>query len=314
MFLKYLYYELFELETLLDQLPPIWIELAANVKRHRRLNELQHAIDCEKEECAEPELQIIATAPLLVMIEQLSFEMSTRDSINSDLQPCFRFPEQNPEDAGEARFTYESLYNGAAASNSTDVAALMKAKVSPPLDNQEARHMHLRNMILAKVLMGRNHQVPREIESFCNRFLSKEPVLKGLEMTKQSKVLFPTMICHINALKLSNWFQKRRRLAGIIEPPDLDIFFDKIDTDDNWESTVPRDVLTQLGLQSYHQGGARTPAPVPRPRESPAPCSLGLDFVDLYDHDDLLLFFLDAFSVAWPPCSCLILILCELID
>jgi hypothetical protein len=86
------------------------------------------------------------------MIEHLAFEMSTLDSINSGFQP-FRFPEQNPEDAGEARFTYESLYNGAAAPSSTDVASLMKAKMSLPLDNQEARHMHLRTMILANVLM-----------------------------------------------------------------------------------------------------------------------------------------------------------------
>ena len=204
------------------------------------------------------------------MIEHLSFEMSTLDSINSGFQP-FRFPEQNPEDAGAARFTYESLYNGADAPNSTDVATLMKAKMSPPLDNQEARHMHLRTMILAKVLMGRNHQVSRALESFYQRFLSKEPALKRLEMTKQDKVLFPTMVSRSNALKMSNWFQKRRRLAGIMAPPDLDSFFDRIDEDENWESVVPRTVLNQLGLQAYHQGGARTPAPVSRPRESSAP-------------------------------------------
>jgi hypothetical protein len=236
------------------QLPPIWSELA-NVKRHDRLNQLQYAIDCEKEECVEPEIQFIATAPLLQMIQQLSLEMSTMDSINSGLQP-FRFPEQNPEDAGEARFTYESLYNGAAAPTSADVTALMKAKVSPPLDNQETRHMHLRNMILAKVLLGRNHQLPRGIESFCNRFLSLEPVFKRLEMTKKSKVLFPTMICRINALVMSNWFKKRKCVAGIISPPDLNKFFNKIAEDDNWESIVPLPVLTQVGLQSHHQGSA----------------------------------------------------------
>jgi hypothetical protein len=257
------------------QLPTIWNELA-NAKKHRRLSELQHAIDLEKERCGEPELQFIATAPLLVMIEHLAFEMSTLDSINSGFQP-FRFPEQNPEDAGEARFKYESLYNGAAAPSSTDVAALMKAKMSPPLDNQEARHMHLRTMILANVLMGRNHQIPIALESFCRRFLAKEPALKRLEMTKQDKVLFPTMVSRSNALKLNNWISKRKRTAGIMAPPDLESFFDKIDEGEDWESTVPKLVLNQLGLQAYHQGGTRPPAPVSRPRESPAPSPAAAD-------------------------------------
>jgi hypothetical protein len=62
------------------------------------------------------------------------------------------------------------------------------------------------------------------------------------------------MICRINALVMSNWFKKRKRVAGIISPPDLDKFFDKIAEDDNWESIVPLPALTQLGLQSHHQG------------------------------------------------------------
>jgi len=107
--------------------------------------------------------------------------MSSMDNISSGLQP-FQLPEQNPEDAAEGQFAYESLYSSAAAPSSTDITALMKAKVSPPLDNLDARHMHLRNMILAKVLLGRNHQVPSGIESFCNRFLSQEPIFKRLEM------------------------------------------------------------------------------------------------------------------------------------
>jgi hypothetical protein len=85
-------------------------------------------------------------------------------------------------------------------------------------------------------------------------------------MTKQDKVLFPTMVSRSNALKLSNWISKRKRMAGIMAPPDLDSFFDRIDEGENWESMVPKVVLNQLGLQ-----GTRTPAPVSRPRESPAP-------------------------------------------
>ena len=64
------------------------------------------------------------------------------------------------------------------------------------------------------------------------------------------------MICRINALVMSNWFKKRKCVAGIISPPDLNKFFNKIAEDDNWESIVPLPVLTQVGLQSHQQGSA----------------------------------------------------------
>ena len=123
------------------QLPPIWSQLA-NAKRYSLLNILRHAIDGEKSECAEPEIQFIATAPLLQMIQLLAFEMSSMDNISSDLQQPFLFPEQNPEDAAKGLFAYESLYSsGGAAPSSDDITALIKAKVSPPLENLDAHHM-----------------------------------------------------------------------------------------------------------------------------------------------------------------------------
>jgi hypothetical protein len=89
-------------------------------------------------------------------------------------------------------------------------------------------------MILSRVLLGRNHQVPSGLESFCNRFLSQEPIFRRLEI-KQNKVFFPTMMCRRHtALLLNHWFAQRKRLAGIISPPEFDKFFTKITEDDNW--------------------------------------------------------------------------------
>ena len=71
--------------------------------------------------------------------------------------------------------------------------------------------------------MGRNHQVPRALESFCHRFLSKEPALKMLEMTKQDN--FPDHAQPHQCPKDEQLVSKEKAgVARIMAPPELDSF------------------------------------------------------------------------------------------
>ena len=121
-----------------EELPEIWRSLT-RTKKAGRLNVLQHAIDLAKQACDEPEMQFIATPALLLLFTTINFQMSSMDSIVSGLQP-FLFREQLEEDARRSMYTYEALYSGRAAPTATDVEAITRAKVSPPLQHFQARN------------------------------------------------------------------------------------------------------------------------------------------------------------------------------
>ena len=241
------------------ELPDIWGTLT-RTKKAGRLNVLQHAIDIAKQACDEPEMQFIATPALLLMFTTINFQMSSMDSIVSGLQP-FLFGEQLEEDARRSMYTYEALYSGGAAPTATDVEAITRAKVSPPLQHFQARHMIRRTAIALQLGLGANHALVTMLNAFCVRYTSLESKLWGLEMS-QPKELLPTMICRYVGLRLNMWFTKIRTVPNAVPPSILD-FFDNIMMDENWEKPVPMAVLSQLGLQRFHPsqrgGGSRAP-------------------------------------------------------
>ena len=242
-----------------DELPDIWQSLT-RTKKAGRLNVLQHAIDLAKQACDEPEMQFIATPALLLIFTTVNFQMSSMDSIVSGLQP-FLFGEQLEEDARRSMYTYEALYSGGAAPTATDVEAITRAKVSPPLQHFQARHMIRRTAIALQLALGANHALVTMLNGFCVRYTSLESKLWGLEMS-QPKELLPTMICRYVGLRLNMWFTKIRTLPNATAP-DISDFFDNIMMDENWEKPVPMAVLSQLGLQRFHssqRGRGSTPS------------------------------------------------------
>jgi hypothetical protein len=235
-------------------LPPIWKELA-NTGKGQQLSVLQFAIDDQKRQCAEPEIQFIVSPNILQIVKTLAFEMTSLTSVTTGLNP-FLFFEQMESEAYEAVTTWDALMSGTAAATTADLAPLLKTKVKPPVSDMDVRHMHRRLEIISGVLFGMNHVVPVAIRGFLTKYLSMESIVHrlGMQMRQPARLRCP-MICRKSSLVLSSWFKKRRLVGGPIAGPDLERFFEDIEMDNNWEQTVPPAVLMQLGLQG---GSVRT--------------------------------------------------------
>ena len=231
------------------QLPPIWKELA-NTGKGQQLSVLQFAVDDQKRQCAEPEIQFIVSPNMLQIVKTLAFEMTSLTSVTTGLNP-FLFFEQMESEAYEAVTTWDALMSGTAAATTADLAPLLKTKVKPPVSDMDVRHMHRRLEVISGVLFGANHVVPVAIRSFLTKYLSMESTIHrlGMQMRQPARLRCP-MICRKSSLVLSSWFKKRRLVGGPIAGPDLERFFEDIETDNNWEQTVPPAVLMQLGLAS----------------------------------------------------------------
>jgi len=227
------------------ELPPLWSALKS-AKKHNRLNVLQHSIDVAKLQCDEPEMQFIATPALLQAIVNMTFGMSQTDSITTGLQP-FVLGEQMESTAREALYTYEALYSGGSAPSSTDIAALMKATITPPKHHFQARHMLRRSEILCRELFGPQHPSVVTLQSFCIRYSSLESQLHRQAMTQPREYL-PTIILRHVSLHMSHYFQ-RIKLNPNAAFPSIADFWDDLLVDGNWERPVPPQVLSQLGMR-----------------------------------------------------------------
>ena len=240
-----------------NQLPPIWNELA-NTGKGQQLSVLQFAVDDQKRQCAEPEIQFILSPNILQLVKNLAFEMTSMMSVTTGLTP-FLFFEQMEQEAYEAVTTWDALMSGTAAASTSDLSPLLKTKVKPPVSDMDVRHMHRRLEIIGAVLFGINHDIPKAIDNFLTKYLSMESTVNrlGMQMRQPAK-LRCTMICRKSSLVISSWFKKRRLVAGPIAGPDLVRFFEDVELDNNWEQTVPPAILMQLGLQNGHTigGGA----------------------------------------------------------
>ena len=191
-----------------EELPKIWRSLT-RTKKAGQLNVLQHAIDLAKQVCDKPEMQFIATLALFLIFTTFNFQMSSMDSIVSGLQTVL-FGEQLEEDARRSMYTYKALYSGGAAPTATDLEAITCAKVLPPLQHYQARHMIRCTAITLQLGLGANHALVTMLNAFCVRYTSLESKLWGLEMS-QPKELLPTMTCQTVGLRLNMWFTKITR-------------------------------------------------------------------------------------------------------
>jgi len=147
-----------------DQLPPIWKELALAPKA-QQLSVLQLALDEKNQATMEPDIQFIASANLLTVMKTLSFKLTSVNSVVSGLN-AFLFYEQLEQEAYETSTTWEALIDGTDGATMADLALLLNAKIKPPLNDMDVRHMHRRLEIMCQVLFGDHHVVPLAIGDF----------------------------------------------------------------------------------------------------------------------------------------------------
>ena len=187
-----------------NQLPPIWNELA-NTGKGQQLSVLQFAVDDQKRQCAEPEIQFILSPNILQLVKNLAFEMTSMMSVMTGLTPFLFFFEQMEQEAYEAVTTWDALMSGTAAASTSDLSPLLKTKVKPPVSDMDVRHMHRRLEIIGAVLFGTNHDIPKAIDNFLTKYLSMESTVNrlGMQMRQPAK-LRCTMICRKSSLILSS--------------------------------------------------------------------------------------------------------------
>ena len=144
-----------------------------------------------KEAVNEPNLDFIATAPLLESSKSLMWEMTHPDATNTDLN-VFCLAEQPVADALNAQQLYEMLHGDGATPSLVDAANLLKSKPGAPSMLYHARQQIRRFEILNKVLLGEAHPLGASLKAFCNRMISTEG---RLHMLQAELLLLPTMLC-----------------------------------------------------------------------------------------------------------------------
>lgn len=243
------------------QFPTFWVEIARNPKS-QHLHLLQWEINRIKDIVNEPDLNFIATAPLLESSKSLLWEMTHPDAVNTGLN-VFGLADQPIADALSQQQLYEMLHGDGASPSLSDVAHLLKAKTGAPTMLYHARQQIRRFEILNKVLLGDNHPLCLNLNAFCNRMISTEG---RLHMLQAEYMLLPTMLCKKIAVLTSNWYKNQVASAAPIPPPQFTTIFDDIDEEKHWQPVMSAAFLNALGLSSFHLS---RPTPPPFPLPSP---------------------------------------------
>jgi hypothetical protein len=255
-----------------NHFPPFWIEIARNPK-FQHLNILQWEINRFKEQLNEPDLQFLATAPLLEVSKSLMWEMTNTDAVTTGLN-VFILAEQSIEDAMNKQQMYEMLHGDGASPSMSDAAALLKSKAGAPTMLYHARQQVRRLEIIVKVLMGENHPVAVQLNAFCNKMISNEG---RLHILQADTILLPTFLCKKITIQMSNWFKKQVSQPTAVQAPNFAKVFDDIDEEKQWKPTLSTAFLSALNLSTFHEPPARrtpflpTPSPSPAPAPTPAP-------------------------------------------
>jgi hypothetical protein len=156
-------------ETAAD-LQAIWKDLA-KAKKSQQLAILQWAVDKEKDELGDTELQLIVSPAHLELVKNLRFTMLTPNHVATGLQP-FQFPEEALDGSINAQALYEALYAGTSAPPMADLATVMQSKPGAPKALFQARHQVRRVYIMLVVTLGEEHRLVMAYERFYHRFLS----------------------------------------------------------------------------------------------------------------------------------------------
>jgi hypothetical protein len=230
----------------------IWQDLA-KAKKAQQLGVLQWAIDKQKEELGENELQFIVTPAVLEMVKNLRFIMTTTNHVATGLQP-FMFPEETLDGALSSKAIYEALYAGTNAPSLNEFAAVMQAKPGAPKAIYQARHQVRRVYIVLAVLFGEDHGLTRAYNQFYQRFTSAEAELhryqQGLSNARE-QLLFPTKVLKRNAIDLSYWFEMQSNTPTARSPPRFERVFDDIKQEfTQWEPSMSVGFLRELKLET----------------------------------------------------------------
>ena len=230
-----------------QQFPPFWTEIARNPKA-QHLHLLQWEINRVKESLNEPDLDFIATAPLLESSKSLLWEMTQPDAVNTGLN-VFGLADQPVADALTQQQLYEMLHGDGASPSLVDASNLLQSKPGAPTMLYHARQQIRRFEILNKVLLGNAHPLGQNLNAFCNRMISTEG---RLHMLQAEHLLLPTMLCKKVAVLCSNWYKHQVSSATPIPPPTFTDIFDDIDEERPWQPVMSASFLAALGLAAFH--------------------------------------------------------------
>ena len=256
--------------------PTFWIEIARNPKS-QHLHLLQWEINRVKEAVQEPDLDFIATAPVLECCKSLLWEMTHPDAVNTGLN-VFGLAEQPVADALNEQQMYEMLHGDGASPSLVDATNLLKAKTGAPTMLYHARQQLRRFEILNKVLLGETHPLGINLHAFCNRMISTEG---RLHMLQAEHLLLPTMLCKKVAVLSSNWYKNQVASATPIPAPNFVQIFDDMDEERPWQPIMSAAFLSALGLSNFHlphRFSSTVPFPnmaatIPQPAQLPTPTS-----------------------------------------
>lgn len=193
-----------------SQLPDIWAQLA-NAKSSDRLQVLQAAVSQKKAEVDQPHLQFHITLPLLKTIMGMDWEMLSKDSIETGLQP-FRCYATDDEAALTHQQQVQLLLTGTSATLEDTNRLLTGTKVQMP-SNLNFSLYTLRISVLMQILLPDTHvmvtflkNLYTDLESFRHNisgFVTSQPTL--------NHAATGILVCKWVANTMSTYFRNQGR-------------------------------------------------------------------------------------------------------
>lgn len=246
------------------QLPAIWTQLA-KAKHSDRLQVLQAAVSQKKVEMNQPHLQFAVTLPLLTTITSMDWEMVSKDSIETGLQP-FRCFSSDDEAAMTHQQQVQLLLTGTSASLEDTNRLLAGNKLQLPT-NLNFSLFVLRISLLMQILLPAQHplvsflnELYQDLESYRHHiggFVTSQPSLNGSATG--------ILICKWLANTLSNYYTLQGNQDGLVpigrRPNDIST---AITMESSWEPLLSSAFIQKYKIREFCGALGSTP-PGPRP-------------------------------------------------
>lgn len=241
------------------QLPAIWNQLA-KAKSSDRLQVLQAAVSQKKMEMNQPHLQFAVTLPLLTTITNMDWEMVSKDSIETGLQP-FRCFSSDDKAAMTHQQQVQLLLTGTSASLEDTNRLLAGNKLQLPT-NLNFSLFVLRISLLMQILLPAQHPIVnflnelyQDLESYRHHiggFVTSQPSLNGSAMG--------ILICKWLANTLSNYFTLQGNQAGLVpisrHPTDIST---AITMESSWEPLLSSAFIQKYKIREFCGALGSTP-------------------------------------------------------
>jgi hypothetical protein len=256
-----------------DELPEMWLNLAAEPRRQDGIMAIQQAFNGTAQSLGLFGVHIPITPDIVGKIRSVALEMANAEDLTTGIHP-FTFAYLDSSEIAEAYAIaeqYKMLHDDRGMPTLQDAIVLSTpSRVKLPRSLSEA-HIYFQNFRVAlHVLMGSTHTLTQAYDAFWRRWSTSQQHLLGVRTAQPS--LFPTLAVRcVQLLRISLWFAQQAMENAALEAPNFIELLNQIQLHMPWEPTFPshfydtRSIAPQSPAANLMTTTATTIAPIVAP-------------------------------------------------